>query len=113
MSDEAALLAAIRVNYQEDTPRLVYADWLDEHATNEADRARAEFIRVNSEVLQLNGDYQAPECTEHWWRLVNRQHELVERYQREWFSQFPFPEVLQPSDFWCGFPKHIDLVAIH
>src|SRR5215216_4626617 len=42
MSDAAALLAAIRAAPDDDAPRLVYADWLDEHGQPE----RAEFIRV-------------------------------------------------------------------
>jgi uncharacterized protein (TIGR02996 family) len=42
VSDEDALLAAIREHPDEDTPRLAYADWLDEHATTDAGRARAE-----------------------------------------------------------------------
>jgi uncharacterized protein (TIGR02996 family) len=42
MSDESALLAAIRAAPADDAPRLVYADWLDEHGQPE----RAEFIRV-------------------------------------------------------------------
>ena len=49
MSEEAALLAAIRTHPDEDTPRLVYADWLQEH-----DRAdRAEFLRLQCEVARL------------------------------------------------------------
>jgi uncharacterized protein (TIGR02996 family) len=42
MSDEAAFLAAIIANPDDDTPRLVYADWLDENG----DPDRAEFIRL-------------------------------------------------------------------
>src|SRR5262245_52295889 len=49
MSDEAALLQAIRNHPDEDTPRLMYADWLDEHG----DRDRAEFIRCQIEVARL------------------------------------------------------------
>ena len=49
MSDETALLAAIRTNPDEDTPRLVFADWLDEHDQPE----RAEFIRLQCEVARL------------------------------------------------------------
>lgn len=42
MTDEDALLAAIAAHPDEDTPRLMFADWLDEH-----DRPlRAEFIRL-------------------------------------------------------------------
>ncbi|MCE9564828.1 MAG: TIGR02996 domain-containing protein [Planctomycetes bacterium] len=41
----AALLKAICDNPEEDTPRLVYADWLDEQG-GDANVARAEFIRI-------------------------------------------------------------------
>lgn len=46
MSDEPALLAAIRAHPYEDTPRVAYADWLDENDRPE----RAEFIRVQIEL---------------------------------------------------------------
>lgn len=42
MTDGEALLAAIIANPDDDTPRLVYADWLEENGQGE----RAEFIRV-------------------------------------------------------------------
>ena len=42
MTQPDALLAAIRANPADDLPRLVYADWLDEHG----DPDRAEFIRL-------------------------------------------------------------------
>src|SRR5262245_38829145 len=48
MSDCAALLAAIREAPDDDAPRLVYADWLDEHGQPE----RAEFIRVQCELAR-------------------------------------------------------------
>lgn len=44
MSTRAELLDAIRANPAEDTPRLMYADWLDEQGT-ETDARRAAFIR--------------------------------------------------------------------
>jgi uncharacterized protein (TIGR02996 family) len=43
--DGAALLRAICDNPDEDTPRLVYADWLDERG-GESNEARAELIRL-------------------------------------------------------------------
>jgi uncharacterized protein (TIGR02996 family) len=46
MSDRDALLAAIRAQPDEDTPRLVFADWLDEHD----DPDRAAFIRAQVEL---------------------------------------------------------------
>ena len=46
MSEEDALLSAIAAHPDEDTPRLAYADWLDEH-----DRpVRAEFIRLQIDI---------------------------------------------------------------
>ncbi len=42
MSDRGAFLRAIRDRPHDDLPRLVYADWLDEHG----DPERAEFIRL-------------------------------------------------------------------
>jgi uncharacterized protein (TIGR02996 family) len=47
--DEAALLAAVLAGPDDDLPRLVYADWLDENGRPE----RAEFIRVQCELAQL------------------------------------------------------------
>jgi uncharacterized protein (TIGR02996 family) len=49
MSDAPAFFRAIEANLDDDTPRLVYADWLDENAASESDHARAEFIRVQCE----------------------------------------------------------------
>ena len=41
--DELALLKAVASRPDDDLPRLVYADWLDEHGRGE----RAEFIRCS------------------------------------------------------------------
>jgi uncharacterized protein (TIGR02996 family) len=52
MTEEAALLKAITANPDEDTPRLVFADWLDENKPDEnpspssSPSARAEYIRT-------------------------------------------------------------------
>lgn len=48
MSDRDALLAAIRAQPDEDTPRLMFADWLQENGENE----RAEFIRTQVELAR-------------------------------------------------------------
>lgn len=55
MSDRAALLAAIKAFPEADTPRLVFADWLDEHGESE----RAEFIRDGVAAARKEG----PPCT--------------------------------------------------
>ena len=48
MSDAAALLATIRARPKDDAPRLVYADWLDEHG----DPDRARLIRAQVAVAR-------------------------------------------------------------
>jgi uncharacterized protein (TIGR02996 family) len=52
MSDEQALLAAIWRHPNEDTPRLMYADWLQENGQP----GRAEFIRAQCELATLAED---------------------------------------------------------
>jgi uncharacterized protein (TIGR02996 family) len=48
MTDPSGLLRAICENADDDTPRLIYADWLDEHG----DPDRAEFIRAQCELAR-------------------------------------------------------------
>lgn len=52
MTDADALLASILDRPDDDLPRLVFADWLDEQG-NESDAARAAFIRVGCEIAEL------------------------------------------------------------
>lgn len=52
MSDRDALLAAIRSHPEEDTPRLMFADWLEE----QGDEVRAEFVRLQCELARLESD---------------------------------------------------------
>lgn len=53
MSDRAALLAAILQFPAEDAPRLIFADWLDEHGGHADDVALARFIRYQCGVCDL------------------------------------------------------------
>lgn len=50
MSDEAALLNAVSAHAGDDTPRLVYADWLDEHDAP----IQAEFIRTQCRLASAS-----------------------------------------------------------
>jgi uncharacterized protein (TIGR02996 family) len=52
MSDQAALYAAILANPDEDTPRLLYADWLEENGQPKA----AKYIRAACELSRLDED---------------------------------------------------------
>jgi uncharacterized protein (TIGR02996 family) len=83
MSDEKALLAAIWEHPYEDAPRLVYADWLDENAASDADRARAEFIRIQCERARLDED--APESVP----LLEREVQLLEAHRNLWLEALP------------------------
>jgi uncharacterized protein (TIGR02996 family) len=70
--DRLAFLRAIASSPDDDTPRLVFADWLDEHAASDADRARAEFLRLScrsrpkARITKAEQDWLA----ENWRRLV-------------------------------------------
>jgi uncharacterized protein (TIGR02996 family) len=87
MSDEAALLAAILAHPDEDTPRLIFADWLEENGQPE----RAEFIRIQC-------DPNADEAAE------QRAEELEERNRAKWLVGLPqFPRVTW--EFRRGFPE--------
>jgi uncharacterized protein (TIGR02996 family) len=49
-TEQLALWSAIRANPDDDTPRLVYADWLQENGEDE----RAEFIRVQCQLAAID-----------------------------------------------------------
>lgn len=90
MSDDVALLAAIGEHPNEDTPRLVYADWLDEQG-GEANAARAEFIRVECETARIGGwrNRNSPQFKQ----LLERAKQLVANYASEWLAEFPGVEI--------------------
>ncbi len=79
MSTEAALLRAIRESPDEDTPRLVYADYLDEEGRS----ARAEFIRVQIERARL------PERAPQRAALEDREHDLLAEHESAWLGVAP------------------------
>lgn len=47
MTDREKFVEEIRVARADDTPRLVFADWLEENAESDADVARATYIRLS------------------------------------------------------------------
>src|SRR5215208_5695078 len=94
MSDEDALLAAIAAHPEEDTPRLVYADWLDENGQPE----RAEFVRVQCELARLGEHDDSPRKAE----LRQREKKLWTRHRRAWRADLPAEVRRDP--FERGFP---------
>jgi|SRR5579883_1196483 len=97
MNDESAFLSTILANPDDDTLRLVYADWLDEH-----NDPRGEFIRLQCkhaqtwmEAVFVSGN---PECT--------RMEELEKQHAKKWLSHLPtIPGVTW--GFWRGLPGWI------
>jgi uncharacterized protein (TIGR02996 family) len=66
-ADRQALFAAVKQAPDDDAPRLVLADWLEEHG-DEDDRAQAELIRVQCEILRRSAAVIDPDNPEpiHW-----------------------------------------------
>ncbi|MFO0824094.1 MAG: TIGR02996 domain-containing protein [Gemmataceae bacterium] len=100
MSDEEALLAAIIANPDEDTPRLVYADWLDENGQPE----RAEFIRLQIRSANL------PDSPE---GLIVKQRvmRLCDKYGVTWLEQLG---LVRNEGRWVrGFVEHVTVTPEH
>jgi uncharacterized protein (TIGR02996 family) len=108
LSEEAALLAAIIAEPDEDTPRLAYADWLDENSPDQnpspapGGSARAEFIRVQ---CRLAADpFDDPDYPE----LLERELDLS-----DWLTshedppEHDFGPLVQEPRWYCrrGFPE--------
>src|SRR5215213_8574292 len=76
MREDEALLKAIIANPDEDTPRLAYADWLDENQPDKppspasGPSARAEFIRVQCQLAAMSPGH--PDYLD----LLDREHVL-------------------------------------
>jgi uncharacterized protein (TIGR02996 family) len=87
MKQEDAFLRAICDNPDDDTPRLVYADWLDEHG-DEARRARAEFIRTQVELARMPLVDDSVEMGGRRRCLRIREAQLLQRHKREWLRPF-------------------------
>jgi uncharacterized protein (TIGR02996 family) len=84
MSDELALLGAIIAHPDEDTPRLIFADWLQENGQPE----RAEFIRVQIELSRLpDHKHQTP----HYRALLTRFRELIAAHRDGWVKPLAVP----------------------
>ncbi|QJW95286.1 TIGR02996 domain-containing protein [Frigoriglobus tundricola] len=79
MNEREALLRAVCDTPDDDTPRLVFADWLQENG----DEARAEFIRVQIELSR------AQEMCPRVSNLMVRQHKLLRLNEQRWRAELP------------------------
>lgn len=112
LCDRDAILKTIVLDPDDDIVRLVYADYLDERATTDAERGRAELIRVQVELARMppapeptNGPL-TPERRDDWnahfaWvrayadqrnHCTERSQELIWLYATEWRNTGPLSE---------------------
>jgi uncharacterized protein (TIGR02996 family) len=92
------LLEDILEHPQDDAPRLMYADWLDEHCP-----PRAEFIRVQCRLARLPANHV---CV---FDLERRERELLAEYEAEWVE-----DLADMVDWWTfrrGFVEEIGTSA--
>ena len=99
MSDEAAFLRAICEHPDEDTPRLVFADWLDEQG-DDANAAWAELIRVQVPLARGPGAERE--------KLVARERELLPTVVNTWFTRLKVSADLKWANWTRGFPLTLD-----
>jgi uncharacterized protein (TIGR02996 family) len=93
---EDELLAAVVRAPDDDGPRLIYADWLEERG----DPARAELIRVQCALAAGPPDDQRP-------RLERRERELLRHHGRQWAE--PLGDEVQEWVFERGFIERVGM----
>jgi uncharacterized protein (TIGR02996 family) len=95
MTHDEAFLQAIIESPDDDTPRLVYSDWLDEHGESD----RAEFIRAQVQLARL------PEDDPRRPALKLRERALLGRHEAAWAE--PFRGRVESWKFRRGFVEQI------
>ena len=118
MTHDEAFLQAIRDEPEDDAPRLIYADWLDEHGAE----ARAEFIRAQCERVRPSTDPGRAAAlemrawqllVENWGAWVGPLRKLVgpdgARLGETWLMGGPHPDAL--FRFRRGFVQALSLRA--
>src|SRR5262245_35180079 len=97
MSMQAAFLADIAANVEDDGPRLVYADWLDDHG----DAPRAAFIRAQCRLATMGP------CDPERYVLEADETNLLAKHGKKWLK--PLPKVGASVEFVRGFPSRFTL----
>jgi uncharacterized protein (TIGR02996 family) len=109
---ERAFLQAIIDTPEDDAPRLVYADWLDENGQPE----RAELIRVQCRLAELCPSIGRPKPDfETTWReklrLAARTVELLEQHRQRWAA--PLEGLVTDPRFRRGFVEAVEVAGDH
>ncbi len=97
MNDHDALLHAIGEHPEEDTPRLMFADWLDENGEPD----RADFVRNQVELarLDLNDPARAP--------LVRKNARYLTHFAPQWKAELPHIDKIDWGDFNRGLIEEV------
>jgi uncharacterized protein (TIGR02996 family) len=104
VSDDRAFEQDILANPDDDAPRLVYADWLEEHG-DPARAARAEFIRVQYALQGLApGDARRPQ-------LEERERDLRAAHEAAWVAPLRELGEVRAWEFRRGFVEKVALRA--
>ena len=101
MPDDPAFIRTIAASPDDDAPRLVYADVLDESG-DPVRAARAEFIRVQIEKARLVPD--TPRSRELWFREA-----ALLDWARQWRAELPVLAGLQYGGFLRGFIDRVEV----
>jgi uncharacterized protein (TIGR02996 family) len=96
MSPEDAFLQAVLEAPDDEVPRLVYADWLEEMGD-----PRAEFIRLQIEVARITGDEFR------LMSLLRRVRQLLRDHQRDWVR--PLAHRVEGWEFRRGFVEKVQM----
>jgi uncharacterized protein (TIGR02996 family) len=95
MTPEVGFLRAMQED-EDDTSRLIFADWLDEHGQPD----RAEFIRLQCRLAkQVVPDVEG--------RL--RAEDLLDAHEHEWLEGLPQTGEIRPHSFQRGFLSWVDV----
>jgi len=82
-ADTQAFLAAIHADPQNDTPRLIFADWLDEQ-----NDPRGSMVRLSCELARQ------PRLSPRWCELHHELRAWLDEYLDEWVGQLNIPFVM-------------------
>jgi uncharacterized protein (TIGR02996 family) len=93
--DQNQLLRAICDDPDDDTARLVYADWLDEHD----DPTRAEFVRLQCRLAERTQRETVPGADPDQQREFQLRTQMGER----WLAELPAVRGIRWNGFWRGF----------
>jgi len=99
MTGDEAFLQDTLEHPDDDTPRLIYADWLDEHG----DPDRAEFIRLQIGAVKL------PSGSRRRVARHERQRQLLHKHEQRWTA--PLHGIVQRARFVRGFVEQVFVIA--